>query len=156
MDQLRTLIEKLEEKTARFLEYEIVTQTMLDQDWEEVGISLDYRQELMEKIDAINHSLEILTKDDELLRKILKHQIGDNELMAEQESVIEASQATDEVIKRIVKLESLIEGRLIEARNKAAEGIRAGHQTPKILKYGDSLKPNEIEGSLLKGSNRKA
>lgn len=160
MDRINDILEQLENRKACFYEYESLTRTMLSQEWESLGQGLEQRQIMMKRIDEINRLLEGLIKESvrerELYRKIMRNQVDKSQVGSEYWPLIETVQAIHEAIGRIVKLESLIESRLLEARDEAAEGIKAGHQTPKILKYREALESKEIEGSLLKGSNRKA
>lgn len=152
-------LEILEEKKECFLEYEVLTQSMLSSNIVDLPPLFDKRQKLIERLDQLDQNIQKIAKSNakyKLLSAAVRNSCNRADLPKQLQIIFDRSQEIYTIINRLNQHEAGIKRRLDENQTELLERIKAGHHTSKILKYRHGIYPKLSEGSLLNINNRNA
>jgi len=155
MNEIKVTMDLLHQKKELFLSYEQTTNQMLDCDIEEMEIFFNRREELIEKIDAINAKIAQAAEQDtsSVLLQAIKNKCARNDLPEHLLCVFDLSQTVFSVINRISNIEPQIMARLMQSKTELENLIKSTNNTPKIAKYLNTVNPTYESGTFLKYGN---
>lgn len=123
---LHEVIELITAKKNCFLEYEALTQKLLDCSVEEIEALVDGRAELIAKVDELNEKIAQLCDqhdDSPMLREAIKNSCAYGELGSELRAVFTHSQEVYGVINRIQNIDPLAASRMESLKREMLENI---------------------------------
>ncbi len=154
MDSTGYVSQLLEEKKAKFLEYEEATRAMLTCDADSVEHYITLRGSLANEIDQINEQIGRASDEaanGNLLLDTAMTRVNFEHIPPEYKPIFEEAQAVGSVAFRIQELDKQVMERLAQLREEAREGIRQNQNLPKIKKYLTDLASPQDEQSLTSG-----
>lgn len=134
-------------KITLFLEYEATCTRLLSEDLDSYGEILDYRDQIIEKINGVNEEIkaEMHQHSKEMqacFEQILSNQIDYGDVNQEALDLFETSQQLYQVMSRLTKKEEEIMRIMNERKELLAQQIKVSNNLPKINRY---FQTNQIE-----------
>ena len=139
MEQITELLLLLQKKEELFLQFEAVTNIMLDCPVEELEQHMDTRNKLQGQIEALDEQMKGCCSADAQMKDCLKLNCQREQLTEQQQQVFDASQKIFAVVNRIQTLHPVVEQRMreelrvlegkIKEINRSVGAIAAKYQT---------------------------